>query len=67
MPTVSTILTPINTPDGGTFNPSQVLSSINSGLVYDVLEYATIRAQIDFPLDTTIAGTISVQIGRAHV
>ena len=61
MPTVSTILTPINTPEGGTFNPSQVLSSINSGLVYDVLEYATIRAQIDFPLDASIAGTISVQ------
>ena len=61
MPTTTDLLIPINTAEGLAFNTTAILSSINSGLVYDVSRYSMIRAQIDSPLDSVAKGTVSVQ------
>jgi len=54
------ILAPVGQPSG-TFNAATMLSSIASGLVYDVTGYARIVSQIDTPLDSALAGTVTLQ------
>lgn len=55
------LLYPINTAHTG-FDPSVMLSSISSGLTYNVTNYTKIVTQIDTPLDAALAGTISLQV-----
>jgi hypothetical protein len=57
------LLFPINTSSPG-FDPAVMLSSINSGLIYNVAGYTKIVAQIDTPLDAALAGTITVQCSQ---
>jgi hypothetical protein len=54
------ILTPIGS-DGNAFNPTTMLTSIPSGITYNVAGYSAIIAQIDTPVDTAAAGTVTLQ------
>ena len=54
------ILAPVGAPTS-TWNPATMLSSIGSGLVYDVTGYARIVAQLDTPVDSALAGTVTLQ------
>ena len=49
MPYSTDILVPINTNGVSQFDAAQMVSNISSGLVYDVSQYAAIRAQISTP------------------
>jgi len=57
------ILAPTS-PNYGPWNPAVMVSSIDSGVVFDVLGYSTIVAQIDTPLDAAAAGTITLQCSQ---
>lgn len=57
------ILTPRNQ-QGGPWNPSVMVSSISSGVEFEVLGYSTVVAQIDTPLDSAAAGTITLQCSQ---
>ena len=54
------LLFPVNTPHTG-FDPAAMLTSITSGLTYNVSGYSTIVTQIDTPIDAALAGTITLQ------
>lgn len=58
------IIRPINTNGVEQFDPAAMLSSISSGLVYDVTGYSSITPQISAPLDAAAAGTITVQCSQ---
>jgi hypothetical protein len=60
MPTRVDILYPINTSDQN-FNPTQMISSTSSGLVYKVQGYSTIVSQISCPLDAGLSGDTHLQ------
>lgn len=47
--------------DGTAFNPARLSSAISSGITYNVGGYSAIIAQIDTPLDSAAAGTITLQ------
>ena len=55
------LLFPINTAHTG-FDPAVMISSISSGLTYNVSGYTKIVTQIDAPIDAAIAGTITLQV-----
>jgi hypothetical protein len=57
------ILTPIGS-DGPAFNPTQMLSSISSGITYKIQGYSAVIAQIDAPIDAAAAGTITLQCSQ---
>ena len=57
------ILVPIGS-DGPAFNPTAMLSSINSGITYKVQGYSAVVAQIDAPIDAAAAGTITLQCSQ---
>lgn len=50
--------------DGTNFNPARMLSSISSGITYNVAGYSAIIAQIDAPIDSAIAGTVTLQCSQ---
>lgn len=49
---------------GAPWNPAVIKSSISSGVEYEVLGYSTVVAQIDTPLDSAAAGTITLQCSQ---
>lgn len=57
------LLFPINTAHTG-FDPAAMLTSITSGLTYNVSGYTKIVTQIDTPIDAALAGTISLQVSN---
>jgi len=57
------LLFPINTNTSG-FDPAAMLTSISSGLVYNVSGYTKIVTQIDTPVDSAIAGTVTLQVSN---
>ena len=58
------ILRPLNTNGVNQFDPAAMLSSISSGLVYDVTGYSSITPQVSAPLDAAAAGVITVQCSQ---
>lgn len=54
------ILRPVGT-DANAFNPTTMLTSIVSGITYNVAGYSAIVAQIDTPVDAAAAGTVTLQ------
>jgi hypothetical protein len=57
------ILTPQGD-SGQAFNPTVMLSSIVSGYTYKIQGYSAVIAQIDAPIDSAAAGTITLQCSQ---